>query len=123
MDSVYGLTPAEAFSLKVPIYVRYVMEYLGDWEWDSERICEVMEPRGWASGAYQKNLAGNVLSRLAQSGAGIRVRRGVYEMDPDVVKAIQRKVVLAHRRTIPPDLVSKLLFENVPEKTSDEHGA
>lgn len=121
MNVIYGLTPREAQALTIPAYVRYVMDYLDDGEWDSARVIDVLERRGWDTEAsYPRNLAGNVLTRLMHKGALIPVARGRYLPVMEVVQEMQRKYVQRNRNTLPGSLCRKLVAAQFSEQPAEE---
>lgn len=109
METIYGLTPAEARELPVAIYLRYIItRSTGDWT--SKRAQDALEIRGWdTTSSYPRNFAGNLLTRFKDKGAMVSVGRGVYRPLPETMHAVQVVCAQRARTKISSELYAKVL--------------
>lgn len=76
--------------------LRYLIHRKGG-TWTAERAAAELLAIDWKTGSrYPLNMAGNMLNRLADCGALVCVKRGVYTVDHDVLEKILSQGIRAY---------------------------
>jgi hypothetical protein len=89
--------------------------------WTAQRALDALHGIGWVStSGYPLNVAGNLLTRLWDVGALVRIDRGVYEVCPDVLDQVMATDIRTFKRMQQenPTVVRRPVRESDGEKTT-----